>query len=296
MSLSSAREPAGLALGLAAVVIFGLTLPASRTAVLELSPVIVGLGRAVVAAAIAGCMLVATRARLPERRYWTRLALAALGIVIGFPLLSAIAMQSAPAAHGGVVLALLPLATAAAAVIFAGERPSPGFWLCGVAGAAAVTAFALRAADSAVHMADLLLVAATASAATGYAISGDMSRRMGGWLVISWALVFALPVTLPATLYVLPEVNWSASWQAWAGFFYVALFSQLIGFFFWNRGMALAGVAKVGQTQLLQTFVTLLASSALLGETIDTATLLFAAFIVAIVAAGQRMRVARQTV
>ncbi len=143
------------------------------------------------------------------------------------------------------------------------------------------------------YLADGLLIGAVICAAAGYAIGGDLSRSLGGWQVISWALLLSLPVLLPAVLWILPQVNWQASARAWLSFLYVAVFSQFLGFFFWNKGMALAGVAKVGQTQLLQVFVTLLGSALLLGEAIRPITLLFAAIVVAVVALGRGMAVAR---
>ncbi len=238
-------------------------------------------------------MLLLARAPLPSVRDAGRLAAMAAGVIVGFPLLSAIAMQTAPASHGGVVLGILPLATAAMSVVFAGERPSFGFWLCGIVGSAAVVVFALLDGGAQVYLADGLLIAAVICAAAGYAIGGDLSRSLGGWQVISWALLFSLPVLLPPVLWVLPQVNWQASSGAWLSFLYVAVFSQFLGFFFWNKGMALAGVAKVGQTQLLQVFVTLLGSALLLGEAIRPVTVLFAGIVVAVVALGRRMAVAR---
>jgi len=257
----------GYLLAFAGVVIFGLTLPFTRIAVAELPPVFVGLGRALVAAVIAGVMLAATRSPRPVRRDALRLLVAGFGIVIGFPLFTAIAMQTAPVSHGGVVLGILPLATAAAAIVFAGERPSARFWAWGVAGAAGVVAFSLlNAGGTEFHTADLWLVGAIIAAAIGYAISGDMAKRLGGWQVISWCLLIMVPVIALPVMATLPEVNWSASARAWWAFAYVAVFSQFLGFFFWNNGMALAGVAKAGQVQLLQIFVTLIGSWALLGE------------------------------
>lgn len=281
----------GLAYGVVGMVIFGLTLPAAKAAVEEFSPVIVGIGRTVIAAAVAAVILLVVRAPLPERRHWPALIGTAAGVVVGFPLLSAIAVQYAPAGHAGVVLGLLPLATAVAAATLAGERPSWLFWLTAVLGAGLVTAFSLRGGDQELRFADLLLAAATASAAFGYALGGKLSRHMGGWKVICWALIFALPLTLPVTLAVLPNVNWQAGPAAWSGLLYVALFSQLIGFFAWNRGLALGGIARVGQVQLLQTFITLIAAALLLSERIDAATIGFAAAVVVVVAIGQRARV-----
>jgi len=284
----------GLLYGLLGVVLFGLTLPATRVSVVEFDPVMIGIGRTVIAAAVAVFMLLAMGAPRPRRRHLPLLIIASVGVVIGFPLFSAIAMQSAPASHGGVVLGILPLTTAIAGVFVAGERPSLGFWLCGLIGSAAVVAYALIDGGGALHIADTLLVLAVIAASVGYAAGGQLSRDLGGIQVICWALIVALPVTVPVVLYLLPNMNWAASAPAWAGFLYVALFSQLIGFFAWNKGMVLSGVARVGQLQLVQPFVTLAASAALLGQTITWTTIGFASFVVLVVAAGRRMRVERQ--
>lgn len=283
----------GYLLGLAAVIIFGLTLPATRIAVAELPATFVGLGRAIVAAGIAALFLKLGNAARPSRAQLGKLALAAAGIIFGFPLFSAIAMKTAPASHGGVVLGILPLATAAAGVIFARERPSLGFWLCGLAGAAAVVTFSLLDGGTEIYAADALLVVAVLSAAIGYAISGDLSRTLGGWQVISWALVISVPVLLIPVIWVLPDVNWQASAQAWLAFAYVAVFSQFLGFFFWNRAMAIAGVGRIGQLQLFQIFVTLIGSWALLGEHIKPITLIFAAIVFLTVWLGRKMPVRR---
>lgn len=267
----------GYLLAFAGVVIFGLTLPFTRIAVAEFPPVFVGLGRAIVAAVIAGIMLSVTHSPRPVRRDMLKLLLAGFGIVVGFPLFSAIAMQTAPASHGGVVLGILPLATAAAAIAFAGESPSMKFWAWAVAGSVAVVAFALlNAGGSEFYRADLWLLASIIAASVGYAISGDLTKRLGGWQVISWCLLVMVPIIIVPVIYSLPDVNWNASASAWIAFAYVAVFSQFLGFFFWNNGMAMAGVAKAGQVQLLQIFITLAGSWALLGETVTAMTFGFA--------------------
>ena len=290
-------ERKGLILGLVGVVIFGLTLPATRASLTGLDPWFIALGRGIVAGTAAAIVLVATGQPRPPRKDWRRLVLASAGVVLGFPLLATIAMQYAPASHGGVVLALLPLATALAGVALAGERPSAGFWACGIAGTVAVLAFALieGAANDGFHLADLLLGLAIAAAAIGYSEGGELARTMGGWQVICWALVIAAPFLLLLLLLRGTPINWDASATAWGSFLYLALFSQFIGFFAWYQGLALGGVAKVGQLQLLQTFVTLAAAALLLGETVSGTEMAFAVLVVAIVALGRRMRVERRS-
>jgi len=286
-------ERTGLLLGLIGVIIFGLTLPATRASLTGLDPWFIGLGRGVVAAFAAAIVLVVTRQKWPPKKAWWPLVIASAGVVLGFPLLATLAMQYVPASHGGIILAILPLATAVAGVVLAGERPSNGFWLCSIAGTAAVLAFALieSAGANGVHTADLLLAAAVAAAAIGYAQGGVLARSIGGWQVICWALVIAAPILIALLFVTGTPINWNAPAKAWAGFIYLALFSQFLGFFAWYQGLALGGVAKVGQLQLLQTFVTLGAAALLLGEQITTIQIGFACLVIVIVAAGQKMRV-----
>lgn len=283
----------GMALGLLGVLIFGMTLPATKLAVADLDPVFVALGRAIFAAGLAAAALLVTRARLPHRSTWGRYARMGLGVVLGFPLLATLAMRYAPASHGGVVIGVLPLATAIASVIVAGERPSAAFWAWGVAGSTAVLVYALitGAGSTSLHWADLLLAAAVVSAAWGYAEGAVLSRHTAGWEVISWALVLSAPVLIGLMFALAVPVNWQASATAWAGFLYLAVFSQFLGFFAWNKGLALGGIARVGQTQLLQPFVTLVGAWMVLGEQIGWMEIAFALIVAAIVMAGRRTRI-----
>lgn len=274
--------------GLVGVVAFSLTLPATRYAVAWLDPMFVGLGRALVAALLAAGVLVATRAPWPRRAVFARLALVAAGVVFGFPLFSAYAMRHVPASHGAVVIGLLPLATAVAGALLAHERPSARFWACAVAGSAVVAGFALWEGGGALQLADLLLVGAVISAAIGYAEGARLSRTLGGWQVISWALVLAAPFAAIPTWLSLDARMAAAPWTAWAAFAYVAAVSMYLGFFAWYKGLALGGIAAVGQVQLLQPFFTLFASALLLGERLDAATFVAAALVVATIAVGRR--------
>src|SRR5688572_9987548 len=246
----------GLAWGLVGVAAFSVTLPATRVAVASLDPVFVGLGRAVVAAGCAALVLAATRSPRPPRALWHRLAIVAAGVIVGFPMLTAWAMQHVPASHGAVVIGLLPLATAGAGAWLAHERPPRRFWIFAVAGSLVVIGFAAWKGGGALHAADLLLLGAVASAAIGYAEGARLTRLIGGWQVISWALLLAAPiVAIPAWLAV-GDVR-AVPWQAWAGFAYVSVVSMYVGFFAWYKGLALGGIASVGQVQLLQPFMTI---------------------------------------
>lgn len=286
------RETLGMALGVVGVIIFGGTLPATRLAVASLDPAFVTAGRAAIAGLCAAATLMILRRRVPARAQWKPILFGTVLLVGGFPLFSSLALRTAEASHGGVVLAILPLLTAAAATIVSGERPSRQFWIFALLGTGLVFAFVAIQSEGTWAIADALFLLAAISAGFGYAFSGTLSRTMPGWEVICWQLVAALPVTAAATLVLLPGVpNQGVPTSAWGGFAYVSLFSMFIGFFAWNAGLALGGVAKVGQAQLLQVFVTLALSSLILGERLAPTTYLFAALVALVVAAGRRSTV-----
>ena len=289
MQLSTQTK--GYLYGFVGVFIFAMTLPLTRIAVAEFNPLFLSIGRTVGAAALALPLLLLTRQNWPTKPELLRLVLVGLGVIIGFPVFSAVAMQSAPASHGGVVLGALPLATAAMSTIFAGERPSRRFWFWSVLATLAVIVFALWDGGTSLHAADSLLGLAVISASMGYAVGGNLARTLGGWQVICWALVVALPVTLPITIYLLPSIRWTETPLAWCCFIYLALMSQLIGFFAWNKGLAMGGVAKVGQVQLLQTFITLGVSDVILHEYVSLRTISFALIVGACVWFGRRSQV-----
>ncbi len=290
------RETLGFLLGFVGVAIFGATLPATRLAIVSFDPWFITFARASAAALLAAIPLIVLRRPFP-RRHGFLLGLAALTLVVGFPGFSSLAMKSVPAAHGGVVLGVLPLATAVAAMLVNGERPSARFWLLAVIGAGLVAAFALRDSRGGPHggfaAGDIWLAAAAASAALGYAISGRLARQMPGWEVISWALLIALPVAAPLTVLLWRPAYLAAPGSHWTALGYLAAFSMFLGFFAWNAGLALGGVARVGQVQLLQTFITLAISAAILGEVISGEMLGFALAVSGIVVLGGKARVGR---
>jgi drug/metabolite transporter (DMT)-like permease len=282
----------GYILGLVGVAIFSLTLPLTRIAVSELDPLFISLGRTVFAAAIALPLLLISRQPVPSVTDLKQLLFVASGVVFGFPLLSAIAMKSVPASHGGVVLGALPLATAAMSTVFAGERPSPVFWFWAILGSLAVISFALWDSGLTLHAGDGLLLAALLAASVGYAAGGNLSRSLGGWQVICWALVVGLPVTLPATIMLFPAHARDVSMTSWSSFAYLAVMSQLVGFFAWNKGLAVGGVARVGQVQLLQTFMTLGAAALINSEPLTLRTTGFGLLVALCVWFGRKAKVA----
>ncbi len=287
----------GLWLGLLGVAIFALTLPMTRLATgspeaPQLSGLFIALGRAVVAAALSALWLLALRAPLPPRQHWPALAVVALGVVFGFPLCTSIAMRQVEAVHASVIVGVLPLATAGVGAWLHRQRPSAGFWLCALAGSALVVAFALLrsgGATLALHPADLLLLAGMLCAAIGYGYGARLAQHLPAEQVICWALLLALPVTLPLTLWSWPAAPVRAA--AWGGFAYVAVFSMWLGFFAWYRGLALGGTVRVSQLQLLQPFLSMLFAVPLLGETLDAVTLGFGLAVMAVVLAGRKMPV-----
>ena len=291
--MNARDENVGTLLGLLAVVAFAVTLPATRVAVRALDPVFVGLGRAVGAAVLAAAFLLLTRQRLPSREHLKSLAVVAAGVVVGFPLLSAWAMRHVDASHGGVVLGILPLATAATGALFSGERPSARFWVCAVVASALVAGYSLTQSRGTLALADLALVGAVISAAIGYAEGARLSRALGGLQVISWALVLSAPVVIVPVLLAAPSTV-LLPLESWAGFVYVMVISQFLAFIPWYRGLALGGIARVGQTQLLQPFLTIFAAGVLLGEPGDIVTWVVAALVVAVVAVGRTAPVAQR--
>ena len=282
----------GFVLGLTGVVIFAGTLPATRIAVVSFDAGFLTFGRALIAGLAAVLCLIAMRKKLP-RRHLGALLFAGLTLVFGFPGFMTLAMLTVPASHGGVVLGILPLATAVFATILAGERPSPLFWLCGVVGAALIIIFTLRDGDWGFAIGDFWLLIAGITAAAGYVVSGKLSSHMPGWEVISWALILYLPVSAIGVLYFWQsEYLHAPAPQMWA-FTYVSLGSMFLGFFAWNTGLKLGGIAKVGQLQLLQTFITLALAAVFVGEEISLEMLGFAAAVLITVLVGRKAQVAR---
>ena len=274
--------------------LFAGTLPATRLALLGFDPLFLTVARAALAGSVGLIVLIARRRRVPSRSLWLEIFGAALCTVIGFPLFAALAMMTVPAAHGGVVLGILPLVTAAAATVFAHERPSPGFWLASVLGALIVVTFMLRRNGGMTFSAgDLFLLGTVLSGALGYTFSGRLATLMPGWEVISWQVVIFLPLAAAATFVLWPADIATAPISSWIGLGYVGLVSQYTAFFVFNAGLAIGGIARVGQVMLLQPFMIVVLALPVNGEAIDVETILFAAAVVATVLIGQRMRVTR---
>ena len=260
------RTTDGWGSGILGVLIFSGSLPATRVAVADFPPLFLTSARAVIAGLLGAAFLAALRQARPTRSDFGPLAIVALGAVVGFPLLSAIALQHNTAAHSIVFIGLLPLATAAFGVLRCGERPQPAFWLFSCLGSTAVAGFALFNAGGGSLLGDVLMIAAVLVCGLAYAEGATLSRRLGGWQVISWALVLSLPPMALVALISMPPSLHGISSPSWLGLAYLSIFSMLIGFIFWYRGLARGSVAGVGQLQLLQPFFGLTLTALLLHE------------------------------
>lgn len=279
---------AGWLNGLAGVLIFSGTIPATRLAIAELDPVFLTWARAAIAGLVGGALLVLLRQPRPGRDDLRPLLVVSIAGVIGFPLLTALALRHITAAHAMVFIGLLPLATALFAVLRAGERPRPPFWFFSALGAAVVAGFALVEAPVGSATGDLLMLGAVAASGLAYAEGAVLTRRLGGWQVISWALVLSLPIMLPLAWYGQPASWVSISRPALLALAYVSLFSMLIGFLFWYRGLVQGGIAAVGQLQLLQPFLGLMLSAVILDEPVGWRVLAATVTVVACVAGARR--------
>ncbi|MFF2388437.1 DMT family transporter [Agromyces sp. NPDC058104] len=287
---------AGLWWGLVGVVAFSFTLPFTRVAVGGLSPILIGSGRAVVAAALAVIALAATRQHWPTARQWLRLSIVAGGVVVGFPMLTSFALTTAPASHGAVVVGLLPAATAAIAVLRTSERPQRSFWLYAGLGAVAVVVFASlqKGGLGTLHWSDLLLFGAVLAAAIGYAEGGLLARELGSWQTVSWALVLAAPLMLVLSLVSIAEQPpVEATPVEWLAFAYLAVVSMFLGFFAWYRGLAIGPMAQVSQVQLVQPVLNILWAALLLHEPLGWATILGGLAVVACAGLAVRTRSGR---
>jgi drug/metabolite transporter (DMT)-like permease len=283
------RQTEALLLGGLGVAAFSLTLPATKLALHGLEPTFVSLGRALVAAVLAVAALAIGRPPRPRGVQWVRLGVTGLGVVVGFPLLTAFALQHITASHSAVIVGLLPAATAIMAVLRAGERPSSRFWLACAAGLLCVLAFAWTQGAGGVSAWDLLVLLAIALAGLGYAEGAALSRELGALPTLCWVLVLAAPFLVLPVARSAAGVT-AAPVGAWLGFAYVAVISMFAGFVAWYRGLALGGAARVGQLQLAQPVLTLTWSAMLLGEQVGAATLVAAFGVIGSVALTQRLR------
>lgn len=270
------------------MLIFSGSLPATRVAVMDFDPVFLTVARAAIAGVLGLALLCLFREKRPARGDLVSLMIVALGVVVGFPLLTALALKHITSAHSVVFVGLLPLATAIFGVVRGGERPHPAFWLFSCLGSALVAGFAISQGIAAAPIGDLLMLAAIIVCGLGYAEGAKLSRKLGGWQVICWALVLSLPVMAGLALYMLPSSFSGIGAPAWAGLAYVSIFSMLVGFVFWYRGLAQGGIAGVGQLQLLQPFFSLVLAATLLREHVSPIMLVITVAVVGCVAGAKK--------
>ena len=294
--MTTGHPSGGVGWGLLGVVAFSFTVPFTRVAVDGLSPLFIGSGRAVIAAVLAGLALVLTRQRPPRRRQWARLAVVGAGVVVGFPLLTSYALTTAPASHGAVVIALLPAATAAMAVLRGRERPPTRFWVAAGIGAVAALGFASAqwGGFGELHRADLLLFGAVVAAAVGYAEGGLLAREIGAWQTVSWALVLFAPLMVLLTVRSVLANPPQASLEQWAAFGYLGVVSMFLGFFAWYRGLAIGPMSRVSQVQLVQPVLSIAWAGLLLGEHLTPGTVLGGLVVILCAASALRSRLARR--
>lgn len=274
--------------GFVGVAIFSGSLPATRVAVMQLDPVFLTVARAAIAGVLALVLLALFRQKRPAGADLVSLAIVAAGVVLGFPLLTALALQHVTSAHSIVFIGLLPLSTAIFGVIRGGERPRVAFWIFSGLGSAVVAGFALSQGLTASPTGDLLMLAAILVCGLGYAEGARLARTLGGWQVISWALVLSLPIMLVVSVIYRPATFADVEAPAWIGLGYVSLFSMLIGFVFWYRGLAQGGIAAVGQLQLLQPILGLALAAWLLHEPVSSTMLVVTLAVILCVAGARR--------
>ncbi|KAA2253932.1 DMT family transporter [Solihabitans fulvus] len=282
-----------LLLGFLGVLAFSMTLPATRLADPAFGGWTVAFGRAVVAAVLAGLVLLAKRQPLlPPKAELRPLLIVVIGVVVGFPLFTSLALETVGSSHGAVVTGLIPAATAGFAVLLAGERPRRSYWAALAIGLAGVLSLPIIQGHGRFELGDVLLVAAVVVAGLGYSQGGVLARKYGGWRVICWALVLALPATVPITVItVLARPPHDVTAKSLAGLGYLSVISMFLGFFAWYEGLARGGVARVGRLQLVQPILTLGWSVLLLGETLDLVTIIAAVVVLGAVAVGRNARV-----
>ncbi|MGV3654754.1 MAG: DMT family transporter [Noviherbaspirillum sp.] len=286
----TSREIGAYGLGLISVAAFALTLPLSKLLLAHLTALQIGLFRSILAGIAAVPILLLAKAPLPDLSQLKRLLLISSGIVYGFPILTAVGMQYVPVSHGGVVLAALPLSTAIFGTLITKDRPPKAFWIVAIAGFLTVLAFTiLRNGIGGVYLGDLALFAAVILAGLGYAQGGALSKEMRGWQVMCWTLVVSLPLLIPLTIVVYQHsLVMSLDRTSLAALAFLAFVNSLAGFFLWNRALAVGGIQKISQLQLLQPFITYGYAVALMGESLDWLTLGVCALVIGLVALSRK--------
>ena len=284
-------ETKGMLIGFVGISIFSLTLPFTQMAVNEMSPFFVAFARASIAGICALILLIFTKSKFPNKIQIRRLIIIVIGVIYGFPIFTSIAMKTLPSSHSGIVLGILPLAMSLFAAIKYKEKPSSSFWMISIFGTFIVISYTFIDNNGSLIIEDLWLLFAILFAAIGYSEGGTLAKEMGSIGVISWALVISLPINLFAS-YLFYEINYSSiSFQAIISLTYVGLFSMFIGFFFWYKGIAIGGISRVGQVQLIQPFLTIVGAYFLTNEKITTLNILFAFMVLIVIIIGRKTKI-----
>ena len=284
----------GLSWAFLGVLLFSFSVPLTKIAVGGFNPFFTATGRAVVAGVLAAVILSVNRVPWPARHLVRPLLLTMIGAVFGWPILIAIALQYTTSAHVAVIAAFMPLSTAIIAVFRTHEKVSAKFWLAASVGTSALVIFALGrgGTSSPNYWADLMVVGAMLFSSWCYVEGASVTKVMPGWQVISWVVVFALPITVPASLvlWITTSANYQTTSTQWLALILLGISSMYFGFFAWYRGLSMAGIARGSQVQQLQALLTLLWSALLLGETVTWLTVLAAGVVIASVIWAQRSR------
>lgn len=244
-------------LGIVSVAAFAMTLPAAKYLLTDLTSLQIGIYRSFLAALAAIPILLIYKVKLPNRSQLKRLFLTSSGIIYGFPILTAVGMEYVPVSHGGVVLAALPLSTAIFGALISKKNPSKLFWFFAILGFSVVLSYTIYTSDvKELYLGDLALLGAVIFAGLGYAQGGLLSSEMPGWQVMCWTLAINFPFLLLLTFLVFEPSNVELSTISWISLSFLAFINSLLGFFSWNKALALGGVSKISQLQLLQVFFT----------------------------------------
>ena len=287
------KETKGMLIGFVGILIFSLTLPVTKIAILSFDPYFIAFGRATLAGALALAYLVIFKEPMLAKADIGKLVVIALGVVFGFPIFTTVAMAYGSSSHGAVILGMMPLASTVIGAIRFGERPSIGFWMVSILGAALVVTYALLKSSGSFTLVDVLLVLGGICACIGYVEGGELSRKMNPRAVISWALVISLPANIVFSYLTFDSAYLNVGTFAWSIFVYLSLFPMFLGFFFWYEGLAIGGIARVSQVQLIQPFCTLIVASILLGDSLTWTNVVFAVLVVSTVILGKRMLIKR---
>ena len=289
--MTFSHETKGMLIGLIGISMFSLTLPFTQMAVKEMSPFFVAFSRATIAGFCALILLILGKYKLPTKNQIKRLIIIAIGIVYGFPIFTSMAMTTLPSSHSGIVLGILPLTMSVLAAIRYKEKASLAYWITSIIGASLVITYAFIDNNGFLIKEDLWLLFAILFVSVGYSEGGNLSKEMGSIAVVSWALVLTLPFNIIATYFFYETSFSSVSLQALISLSYVGLFSMYIGFFFWYKGIAIGGISRVGQVQLIQPFLTIFAAFFLTNEKITFLNILFALMVLVVIIVGKKTKI-----